>query len=96
MKERSMHIHPQINPNMQLDNLYAAGKAAAKREVERTRRKLLECASELSGEADSGEDCIVELAARQESKQQRSQQNQAERKNPRQRVELEISISDWA
>jgi hypothetical protein len=93
-----MHIHPnQINPNMQLDSLYAAGKAAAKREVERTRKRLLECASELAEEADSGEDCIVELGASEESQQRRSQQNRAARKNPKtQRVAADASISDWA
>jgi hypothetical protein len=93
-----MHIHPnQINPNMQLDSLCAAGKAAAKRDVERTRKRLLECASELAGEADSGEDCIVELGAHEESQQRQSQQNQATRKNPkRQRLVVDTSISDWA
>ena len=41
-----MHVHPnQINANTQMDALYAADKAAAKREVERTRRKLMEWAS---------------------------------------------------
>jgi hypothetical protein len=92
-----MHIHPNpINPNMQLDSLYAAGKAAAKREVERTRKRLLECASALSGEADSGEDCVVELGAREEG-EQRQGQNQAARKNPRkERIAVDPSISDWA
>ena len=42
-----MHIHPnQINANVQMDALYAAEKAAAKREVECTRRKLLEFAAD--------------------------------------------------
>lgn len=93
-----MHIHPnQINPSMQLDSLYAAGKAAAKREVERTRKRLLECAPELAGEADSEEDCIVELGASEEGQQRQSQQNQATRKNQkRNRVTVETSISDWA
>ncbi len=59
-----MHIHlNQINSNMQLDSLYAAEKAAAKKEVERTRRKLLESASKLAGQTESEEDWVVKLGA---------------------------------
>jgi hypothetical protein len=37
-----VHIHPnQTIPNTEMNSLYAAEKAAAKREVERTRNKLL-------------------------------------------------------
>ena len=51
-----MHVHPnQINLNTQTDALYAAERAAAKRAAEGTRRKLLEFASELAGEAESEE-----------------------------------------
>jgi hypothetical protein len=51
-----MHVHASpINPKTQLDALYAAEKAAAKRAAESTRKKLLEFASELAGEADSEE-----------------------------------------
>ena len=36
-----MHVHQnQINPNAQLDAMYTAQKAAAKREAERTRKAL--------------------------------------------------------
>jgi len=95
-----VHIHPnQINANAQLDALYAADKAAAKREAERTRRKLLEFASELAGEADSGEDCIVQLGAHEEGQKQQKQ-NQASRNNKQKsQVDSEDagnSISDWA
>jgi len=94
-----MHIHPnQINANVQMDALYAAEKAAAKREVECTRRKLLEFASELAGETDSGEDCIVKLGAHEESGKQQSQQNQAGRKRQETQGDSEDannSISDW-
>jgi nitrogen fixation protein NifU and related proteins len=52
-----MHIHAsQINPNAQLDALYAAEKASASKETERTRKKLSEFASALAGEA--GEACV--------------------------------------
>jgi len=101
-----MHIHAnQINPNAQLDALYAAEKAAAQREAARTRKKLLEFASVLAGEL--GEPCVVRLGAREESQEQRkrgNQQNQIEkkqddRKGQEGRVnsgDLEESISDWA
>ncbi|MGD0566897.1 MAG: hypothetical protein ABSA78_00720 [Candidatus Sulfotelmatobacter sp.] len=98
-----MHIHAnQINPNTQLDALYAAEKAAAKREAERTRKKLSELASKLAGEADSGEDCVVRLGSREESEErarQESQENRAGRKKQEVRPNSEAandSISDWA
>jgi hypothetical protein len=93
-----MHIHPnQINPNTQLDALYAADKAAAKREVERTRKKLLEFASEIAGEGDE-EDCIVQLGAHEEGRKQQNQ-NYMSRKKKAEAVDTddkENSISDWA
>src|ERR1700735_1979963 len=56
-----MHIHAnQPNPNAQTDALYAESKAAAKQRAERTRKKLLESASALAGEASDG-DFVVEL-----------------------------------
>jgi len=70
-----MHIHAnQNNPNIQLNNLYAAEKAAAKRETERTRKKLLEFASALAGE--SGDAWAVKLGARDESHAQEKRENQ--------------------
>jgi hypothetical protein len=95
-----MHIHPnQINANMQLDILYAAEKAAAKREVERTRKKLLESASKLAGQTDSGEDCIVKLGAHDQEQKQQGQKKQSGRsKSAEQRISEneDKSISDWA
>jgi hypothetical protein len=95
-----MHIHPnQINSNMQLDSLYAAEKAAAKREIERTRKKLLEYAAKLSGEdADSGEDCVVKLGAHdQEQKDQSQEQSRRKKSTGDLSSENEDkSISDWA
>src|SRR5271156_3311425 len=59
---KTMHVHAsQPNPNIQLNALYAAEKAEAKRETERTRKKLMQFASVLSGEA--GEACVVKLGA---------------------------------
>jgi hypothetical protein len=94
-----MHVHPnQINPNTQMDALYAAERAAAKQEAERTRKRLLEFASELAGEADS-EACVVRLGAREESQEQTKQRDQGSQKKQKERADSEQadnSISDWA
>jgi len=92
-----MHVHAnQINPNAQTDALYAAERAAAKRAAEGTRRKLLEFASELAGEAESEEACVVKLGAREESGEQAKKQNpQRSRKKPKEE-DANKSISDWA
>jgi hypothetical protein len=64
-----MRIHAnQPNPNAQLDALYAQNKAATKQRAERTRKKLLESASELAGEA-SEEDFVVKLDSLKESQE---------------------------
>ena len=96
-----MHVHAnQINPYSQLDSMYAAQKAAAKREAERVRKKLTEFASKLTGEADS-EACVVRLGEREESQErpkQRLQQNESRRLKQEQ-PEAEgkgNSVSDWA
>ncbi len=92
-----MRVHPnQVNPNAQLDAMYAAQKAAAKREAARTRKKLIEFASELASEVDE-EPCIVQLGAApgedredaQEKRQHRSRKGNAAGRS-------ENSISDWA
>jgi hypothetical protein len=103
-----MHVHAnQINLNTQTDALYAAERAAAKRAAEGTRRKLLEFASELAGEAESEEGCVVKLGAREEAEdrskprneQKRDQGNPGSRKTNKERVEsagADNAISDWA
>ena len=94
-----MHIHSnQINPNMQLDSLYAAEKAAAKREVERTRKKLLESASKLAGQAESEEDWVVKLGARHQERKEQSQKQSKRKKSAEQSSSgnADQSISDWA
>jgi hypothetical protein len=94
-----MHVHSNpINPNTQLDALNAAEKAAAKRAAESTRKKLLEFASELAGEADSEEGCVVKLGAREESEQHAEKQNQQDgaTKPKADAEEEDKSISDWA
>jgi hypothetical protein len=99
-----MHVHAnQVNPNTQADALYAAEKAAAKRAAESTRRKLLEFASELAGEAESGEACVVKLGTREESQGQAEKQNQPNQQGRKKKEEesagsedADGSISDWA
>jgi len=103
-----MHVHAnQINPNAQTDALYAAERAAAKRAAEGTRRKLLEFASELAGEAESEEACVVKLGACEEAEEQAKQRNEqkpdkgnpSSRKTSKERADSEDAdtpISDWA
>jgi hypothetical protein len=97
-----MHIHAnQTNPNVQLNALYAAEKAEAKRETERTRKKLIKFASVLAGEC--GEPCVMKLGAHEEpqvqAKQDQRNRNQGSRKKQSEAVNPEpgdASISDWA
>ncbi len=98
-----MHIRPsQVNPNIQLDAMYAAEKAAAKQEAERTRKKLMEFASKLTGESESGEASIVEIEAREESREESSQQerqDKIERQKLKDETESDLAeryLSDWA
>jgi hypothetical protein len=103
-----MQVHAnQVNSNSQTDALYASGRAAAKRAAEGTRRKLLEFASEVAGEAESEEGCVVKLGAREEAEQQAQQGNQqnpdpgnpGSRKGRKDRADSEDAdkaISDWA
>jgi hypothetical protein len=96
-----MHVHAnQSNPNIQLNTLYAAEKAEAKRETERTRKKLMEFVSMLSGEA--GEACVVKLAAHDDSEEQAKQNQPRENRSRKKQNESvnpeagDFSISDWA
>jgi hypothetical protein len=103
-----MHVHAnQVNPNAQTDALYAAERAAAKRAAEGTRRKLLEFASELAGEAESEEGCVVKLGAREQAEEQAKprnepkpdQRNRGSRKKSNEQMDSADSdnaISDWA
>ena len=98
-----MHIRPsQVNPNIQLDAMYAAEKAAAKQEAERTRKKLMKFASKLAGQSESGEASIVEIGAREESHEESSRQQQQDTVDPwkpKDETEshaAERSLSDWA
>jgi hypothetical protein len=93
-----VHIRPsQVNPNIQLDAMYAAEKAAAKLEAERTRKKLMEVASKLAGESESGDASIVEIGARDESRDESGQREHPQKpKNEDDLHDAERSLSDWA
>ncbi len=97
-----MHVHAnQINASAQTDALYAAERAAAKRAAEGTRKKLLEFASEMAGEAESGEACVVRLGSREDSGEQAKQEDQqSEDKRKKAKTgeaeNSDSSISDWA
>jgi hypothetical protein len=95
-----MRVHQnQVNPNAQLDAMYAAQKATARRAAEHTRKKLFEFASELAGDADS-DACVVKLGAREEAgaepQQQTQQRARKQKKEDRDPDDAESSISDWA
>jgi hypothetical protein len=98
-----VHIRPSlVNSNLQLEAMYAAEKAAAKREVERTRKKLMDFASKLAGETESGEASIVEIGAREESREGSSQQEQQDTVDPQKQKDetdshdVKRDLSDWA
>lgn len=79
-----MRVHQsQINLNAQLDAMYAAQKANAKREAERTRKKLLDFASIMAGEALS-ESHIAKFG---EDSEGRGDQGHQQKHN---------TLSDWA
>lgn len=79
-----MHVHMnQVNPNAQLDAMYAAQKAAAKREAARTRKKLMEFAAEVEGEEEVEGGGVGAAGERGESPEEQER-------------EADGSLSDWA
>jgi hypothetical protein len=74
-----MHAHNiQFDPTFQVNPLYAAARVEAKKEAERTRKKLRNFASALEGECNDGEDCVLELSEDDASQGQTSRQNQGD------------------
>jgi hypothetical protein len=76
-------MHPrniQFDPNMQMNALYAAARAEAKREAERTRKKLRTFASTLLAECDSA-DCVVKLSGDDASQGQAKNQGGKEKQD---------------
>jgi hypothetical protein len=87
-----MRVHlNQINPNAQLDAMYAAQKAAAKQESARTRKKLTDFASALAGEADLDGAFTVTLGEREEESRDQQRPEQRQPSEPD-----DNTISDWA
>jgi hypothetical protein len=70
----------QFDPNIQMSALYAAARAEAKREAERTRKKLRSFASALAGEYNDGEDCVIRLSGDDDSQEQGNRQSQGDQK----------------
>jgi hypothetical protein len=93
-----MHIHPnQFNPQAQLDALQSAQKAAANAEAARTRKKLMESASKLAGEAAT-EAFVVEVESREDSQNGGRQRRRpsGKQEETQDRAEENHSVSDWA
>jgi hypothetical protein len=70
----------QFDQDFQVNPLYAAARVEAKKEAERTRKKLRNFASALAGENNDGEDCVVELSEDDASQGQTNRQNQGGQK----------------
>jgi len=93
-----MHIHAnQFNPQAQLDALQSAQKAAANAEAARTRKKLMESASKLAGEAES-EAFVMEVESREDSQAGGGQRRRPNRRQEetQDQGEEDHSVSDWA
>jgi hypothetical protein len=91
----------QFDPRIDMYALMAAAKTEAKREAERTRRKLLNAASALAGEYDDATDCVVTLAGNGEGEEHSSAQDNESQSEQKQKQQLEGSkgedaFSDWA
>jgi hypothetical protein len=98
-----MHIHAtQPNPYAALDALRSAEKTAARREAELVRKELMESASEVAGEAEMSDTCVIHAESRQESRKHSRKQNRQNEKNraepeePNESDKSDDHISDWA
>jgi hypothetical protein len=98
-----VHVHAtQPNPYAALDSLRSAQKTAARREAELVRKELVESASELAGEPDLIDACVLEVEARKESQRQPRRRNQQKDRNgtkqeePADGEEGGNHLSDWA
>jgi hypothetical protein len=91
-----VHANP-VNLNAHLDATYAAQKAAAAREAERTRKKLLGVNAEPAGEADAGA-CVVKLGAHEDSPEDTNRQSRQNAHARKREVNAENvnPVSDWA
>jgi hypothetical protein len=78
------------------------GKGGSEAGRERTRKKLMEVAFKLAGQSESGEASIVEIGAREESRDESSRQGRQDTDEPQKpngetdSHDAERSLSDWA
>jgi hypothetical protein len=95
-----MHVHDnRFDPNSQMAALYAATRAEAKKEAERTRKKLRSFASVLAGEYNDGADPVVKLSGDDMPQGQANRQNQDGRKKQNEQAKSERvgnPVSYWA
>jgi hypothetical protein len=69
-----MHVHQnQLDPNLQLSYMSSIAKTEAKKEAERTRRKLLEAASSLANAYADEEGYVVRLGSHEGAHEDSSQ-----------------------
>jgi hypothetical protein len=84
-------VHPnQINPNAQMDALLEVQKAAGKKEVEHTRKKLLDKAGALHGESDY----VVKLGARDQSQEQGKPKTQQEQVRKQKKEQTRVASAN--
>lgn len=101
-----MHIHAtQANPYAALDALRSAQRAESRREAELVRKELVDSASELAGDPDLSDACVIKLEAQQEWQKQRKRRNlkrepeqpsQADSPDSSRSEHDENHVSDWA
>jgi hypothetical protein len=95
-------MHPrqiQFDPNAQLSALYAAARAEAKKEAERTRKKLRTFAMALASEYSDEGACVVSLAEDDSPQRQPNRQNPSDEKPQNDAAKPETaanSSSYWA
>jgi hypothetical protein len=96
-----MHGHAiQLNLNLQLQELYALERAAAKKRADEVRKKLRFASASIA--ESTSEDCIVELQSREESEGQEQAQSEQTETSLRKDKELPTSkaegnsLSSWA
>jgi hypothetical protein len=96
-----MHVHAtQPNPYAALDALRSAQRTAARHEAELVRQELMESASELAGESDLSDACVIEINDRRQSQRQprrrSQQQDRAKQQESASPEEADNHLSDWA
>jgi hypothetical protein len=72
-----MHAHSiQPNPYAAIDALRSAQKTAARREAAIVRKELEESASELAGDSEIGDACVLSIGEHKQSRKPPNRRNQ--------------------